>query len=72
MAVCSPGNMSSAGVSEVNMLSLIYLFNGSSHWEAAMDGEFGSRYERRHFAKRQTINIVLWVIGRQVSGIIMV
>lgn len=42
MAVCSPGNMSSAGVSEVNMLSLLYLFNGFSHWEAAMDGEFGS------------------------------
>lgn len=42
MAVCSPGNMSSAGVSEVNMLSLLYLFEGFSHWEAAMDGEFGS------------------------------
>lgn len=42
MVVCSPGNMSSAGVSEVDMLSLLYLFNGFSHWEAAMDGEFGS------------------------------
>lgn len=42
MVVCSPGNMSSAGVSEVNMLSLLYLFNDFSHWEAAMDGEFGS------------------------------
>jgi TRAP-type C4-dicarboxylate transport system substrate-binding protein len=42
MAVCSPGNMASAGVSEVNMLSLLYLFDGFSHWEAAMDGEFGS------------------------------
>ena len=42
IAVCSPGNMSSAGVSEVNMLSLLYLFDGFSHWEAAMDGEFGS------------------------------
>lgn len=42
MVVCSPGNMSSAGVSEVNMLSLLYLFDGFSHWEAAMDGEFGS------------------------------
>lgn len=42
MVVCSPGNMSAAGVSEVNMLSLLYLFNGFSHWEAAMDGEFGS------------------------------
>lgn len=42
MVVCSPGNMSAAGVSEVNMLSLLYLFNGFSHWETAMDGEFGS------------------------------
>lgn len=42
MVVCSPGNMSSAGVSEVDMLSLLYLFDGFSHWEAAMDGEFGS------------------------------
>lgn len=42
MVVCSPGNMSSAGVSEVDMLSLLYLFNGFSHWESAMDGEFGS------------------------------
>lgn len=42
MIVCSPGHMSSAGVSEVNMLSLLYLFDGFSHWEAAVDGEFGS------------------------------
>ena len=42
MVVSSPGNMSSAGVSEVNMLSLLYLFDGFSHWEASMDGEFGS------------------------------
>lgn len=42
MVVCSPGNMSAAGVSEVNMLSLLYLFDGFDHWEAAMDGQFGS------------------------------
>ena len=42
MVVCSPGNMSSAGVSEINLISLLYLFNGFNHWEAAMDGEFGS------------------------------
>lgn len=42
MIVCSPGFMSSAGASEVDMLSLLYLFNGFSHWETAMDGEFGS------------------------------
>ncbi len=42
MAVCSPGHMTSAGAAEVDMLSLLYLFDGFSHWEAAMDGEFGS------------------------------
>lgn len=42
MVVCSPGNMSSAGVSEINLISLLYLFDGFEHWEAAMDGEFGS------------------------------
>lgn len=42
MAVCSPGHMTSAGVAEVDMLSLLYLFDGFSHWETAMDGEFGS------------------------------
>lgn len=42
MVVVSPGNMSSAGVSEINLISLLYLFDGFNHWEAAMDGEFGS------------------------------
>ena len=42
MVVVSPGHMTSAGVAEVDMLSLLYLFNGFSHWETAMDGEFGS------------------------------
>lgn len=42
MVVVSPGNMSSAGVSEINLISLLYLFEGFAHWEAAMDGEFGS------------------------------
>ncbi len=42
MVVCSPGNMASEGVSEINLLSLLYLFDGFEHWETAMDGEFGS------------------------------
>ncbi|MCH5344893.1 MAG: TRAP transporter substrate-binding protein [Acetatifactor sp.] len=42
MVVCSPGHMSSAGVSEIDLISLLYLFDGFEHWEAAMDGEFGS------------------------------
>lgn len=42
MVVVSPGYMSAAGVSEINLISLLYLFDGFNHWEAAMDGEFGS------------------------------
>lgn len=42
MVLVSPGNMSSAGVSEIDLISLLYLFEGFNHWEAAMDGEFGS------------------------------
>ena len=42
MVVASPGFMTSIGVPEVDMLSLLYLFNDFDHWEAAMDGEFGN------------------------------
>ncbi|MBP1557864.1 MAG: TRAP transporter substrate-binding protein, partial [Oscillospiraceae bacterium] len=34
--------MTAIGVPEVDMLSLLYLFDSFDHWEAAMDGEFGS------------------------------
>ncbi|MDR3341638.1 MAG: TRAP transporter substrate-binding protein [Treponema sp.] len=40
--VCSPGFMTAIGVPEVDMLSLLYLFNSFDHWEAAMDGAFGN------------------------------
>lgn len=42
MIVCSPGYMSAAGVPEIDLISLLYLFDGFEHWEATMDGEFGS------------------------------
>ena len=42
MVVASPGFMTAIGVPEVDMLSLYYLFDSFEHWEAAMDGEFGS------------------------------
>ncbi len=41
MIVVSPGFMTAIGVPEVDMLSLLYLFDSFDHWEAAMDGEFG-------------------------------
>ena len=37
----SPGFMTAIGVPEVDMLSLLYLFNSFDHWAAALDGDFG-------------------------------
>ncbi|MDD3368710.1 MAG: TRAP transporter substrate-binding protein [Lachnospiraceae bacterium] len=42
MVVASPGFMTSIGVPEVDMLSLLYLFDSFDHWEASMDGDFGT------------------------------
>lgn len=42
MVVASPGFMTSIGVPEVDMFSLLYLFDSFDHWEAALDGEFGT------------------------------
>ena len=42
MVVASPGFMTAIGVPEVDMLSLYYLFDSFDHWEAAMDGDFGT------------------------------
>ncbi len=41
MVVASPGFMTSIGVPEVDMFSLLYLFDDFDHWAAAVDGEFG-------------------------------
>ena len=42
MVVASPGFMTSIGVPEVDMFSLLYLFNSFEHWEKALDGDFGN------------------------------
>ncbi len=42
LVVASPGFMTALGVKEVDMLSLLYLFDSFQHWEKAMDGEFGA------------------------------
>lgn len=41
MVVASPGFMTSIGVPEVDMFSLLYLFDSFDHWETTLDGEFG-------------------------------
>jgi len=41
MVVASPGFMTAIGVPEVDMFSLLYLFDSFDHWEKAVDGEFG-------------------------------
>ncbi|PHV70596.1 C4-dicarboxylate ABC transporter substrate-binding protein [Sporanaerobium hydrogeniformans] len=42
MVVASPGFMTAIGVPEVDMFSLLYLFDSFDHWEKAVDGEFGN------------------------------
>lgn len=46
MVVASPGFMSKIGVPEVDMLSLLYLFDSFEHWESVIDGEFGDEIKK--------------------------
>lgn len=41
MAVASPGFMTSLGVNEIDIFSLLYLFESFDHWTTCVDGEFG-------------------------------
>lgn len=41
MVLVSPGFMTSSGIEEVDLFSLLYLFNDYSHWEKVVDGEVG-------------------------------
>jgi tripartite ATP-independent transporter DctP family solute receptor len=42
IVVASPGFMTKIGIPEVDMFSLLYLFNGFPHWEKVVDGEPGT------------------------------
>ncbi|MDR1231451.1 MAG: TRAP transporter substrate-binding protein [Spirochaetaceae bacterium] len=42
----SPGFMTAIGVPEVDMLSLLYLFDSFDHWADALDGDFGDTMKR--------------------------
>jgi len=41
VVVASPGFMTKIGIPEVDLFSLLYLFNSFGHWEKAVDGEAG-------------------------------
>lgn len=41
MVIASPGFMTSLGVNEIDIFSLLYLFESFDHWTACMDGDFG-------------------------------
>ena len=41
LTVASPGFMTLLGVKEIDMFSLLYLFDSFDHWEACVDGQFG-------------------------------
>ncbi|ABR74528.1 C4-dicarboxylate ABC transporter substrate-binding protein [Actinobacillus succinogenes] len=43
IVLVSPGFMTSAGINEVDLFSLLYLFNDYKHWEAVVDGEIGKK-----------------------------
>ncbi|WP_417528323.1 TRAP transporter substrate-binding protein [Marinomonas shanghaiensis] len=41
MVLVSPGFMTSSGIEEVDLFSLLYLFDDYSHWEKVVDGKVG-------------------------------
>ena len=42
--VASPGFMTSAGINEVDLLSLYYLFDSVDSWKECVNGEFGEKF----------------------------
>ncbi|BFM50682.1 TRAP transporter substrate-binding protein [Marinomonas sp. THO17] len=43
MVLVSPGFMTSSGIDEVDLFSLLYLFDNYQHWEKVVDGEVGTK-----------------------------
>lgn len=46
LAVASPGFMTLLGAKEIDMFSLLYLFDSFDHWKACVEGEFGQEMSR--------------------------
>ncbi|TCP95799.1 TRAP-type C4-dicarboxylate transport system substrate-binding protein [Cricetibacter osteomyelitidis] len=43
VVLVSPGFMTSAGIDEVDLFSLLYLFNNYEHWEKVVDSDVGKK-----------------------------
>lgn len=43
IVLVSPGFMTSLGIDEVDIFSLLYLFNNYQHWEKVVDGDIGEK-----------------------------
>lgn len=66
VVVTSPAFMSSTGVKEFDILSLLYLFDSFENWEAKIDGEFGTKMAELITEKT---NNEFKVIGYYSSGV---
>ncbi|MDY2986549.1 MAG: TRAP transporter substrate-binding protein [Peptoniphilus sp.] len=66
VVVASPGFMSSTGVKEFDLLSLLYLFDSFEDWESKIDGEFGNKM--KDIITEKTNN-EFKVIGYYSSGV---
>lgn len=54
VTVASPGFMTSIGVPEIDIFSLLYLFDSFDHWAECVDGDFGD--EMKEIVKEKTGN----------------
>ncbi len=66
LTVASPGFMTLLGVKEIDMFSLLYLFDSFEHWEASVDGQFGQ--EMRELLAEKT-NDRFRVMGYWTSSV---
>jgi len=51
VVLVSPGFMTSSGIDEVDLFSLLYLFKNYEHWENVVDGEIGQKMSDLIFEK---------------------
>lgn len=65
IVLVSPGFMTSAGINEVDLFSLLYLFNDYAHWEKVVDSDIGKRLADMvyHKSGNKYYVIAYWTAG---------
>ncbi|KAE9529013.1 TRAP transporter substrate-binding protein [Testudinibacter aquarius] len=66
IVLVSPGFMTSAGIDEVDLFSLLYLFNNYQHWEKVVDGNIGKKIADIIYQKSGN---KYYVIGYWTAGV---